>query len=414
MSAYSCEPAQGSERGVGWNLVKEIANHHRVWVLTRPDESRAAIETELARNPIPNLNFIYFTLPFWKDSIRLGQSGAMQLHYYLWQIQAYWVGRRLQRQIGFDIVHHVTFVRYSCPSFLSLLPVPFVWGPVGGAESAPKSFWKGFARKSKLYETARLLWRLVGEVDPFTRMTARNSALVYAATVETQQRLTALGAPEVSILPAIALQEDEIKLLAQYPLDTHLPVRFVSIGRLLHWKGFHLGLEAFAQAKLPHAEYWIVGNGPERQRLEQLAQALGIAEQTKFLGEIPRQQVLQTLGHCRALIHPSLHDSGAAVCLEAMAAGRPIICLDLGGPANQVTEQTGIKVPAHSPEQAIRDLGSAIQQLASDDDLCLRLGHLARERIRCHYSWVARGKQFRLAYKTLAAKSSPKNVPHSA
>jgi hypothetical protein len=79
ISAYSCEPGKGSERGVGWNVVREVSKYHEVWVLTRPDESKEAIEAELARNPFPNLHFVYFTLPFWQDSLRWGQSGAMQL-----------------------------------------------------------------------------------------------------------------------------------------------------------------------------------------------------------------------------------------------------------------------------------------------------------------------------------------------
>ena len=109
MSAYSCEPRLGSERGVGWNVAIEAAKYHQVWVLTRPDESKQAIEAELARHPIANIHFIYFTLPFWQDSLRWGQSGAMQIHYYLWQIQAYFVARKLHREIDFDICHHVTF-----------------------------------------------------------------------------------------------------------------------------------------------------------------------------------------------------------------------------------------------------------------------------------------------------------------
>lgn len=120
ISAYSCEPGRGSEPGVGWNVVREVANYHEVWVLTRPDESGAVIEAELARNPVPNLHFVYFNLPIWSSGWRWGSNGAMQLHYYLWQIQAYFVARRLHREIGFDLVHHVTFVKYSNPSFLSL------------------------------------------------------------------------------------------------------------------------------------------------------------------------------------------------------------------------------------------------------------------------------------------------------
>lgn len=189
ISAYSCEPNQGSERGVGWNVAREIAKYHQVWVLTRPDESKEAIEAELARHPIPNLKFVYFTLPFWQNSLRWGQSGAMQIHYYLWQIQAYFVGRKLHREIGFDVIHHVTFVRYSCPSFLSFLPVAFVWGPVGGGESAPLPFWKDFSPKNKLYEVLRWAWRTIGELDPFTRLTARRSAISYATTEDTAKRV---------------------------------------------------------------------------------------------------------------------------------------------------------------------------------------------------------------------------------
>ena len=47
ISAYSCEPGEGSERGVGWNVAREVARHHKVWVFTRPDESQSAIEAEL-------------------------------------------------------------------------------------------------------------------------------------------------------------------------------------------------------------------------------------------------------------------------------------------------------------------------------------------------------------------------------
>ena len=111
MSAYSCEPGRGSEPGVGWNIVRAVAQHHEVWVLTRPDESGDIIKAELDRHPVPNLHFVYFTLPIWGGGWRWGESGAMQIHYYLWQIQAYFVARQLHQKIGFDAVHHVTFVK---------------------------------------------------------------------------------------------------------------------------------------------------------------------------------------------------------------------------------------------------------------------------------------------------------------
>ena len=404
LSAYSCEPGKGSERGVGWNVAYEIAKHHEVWVLTRPDESREEIEAELKRHPNPNLHFVYFTLPFWQDSLGWGQAGAMQLHYYLWQIQAYFVARTLHREIGFDVAHHVTFVRYSCPSFLSLLSIPFIWGPLGGGESAPLPFWADFSWKNKLYEVARLAWRTVGEFDLFTRVTARRTALAYAATDDTAKRLRCLGVAQMEVFPAIGLLQDEIEHLSRCTqINSSMKCRFISIGRLLHWKGFHLGLRAFAKANLSEAEYWVVGDGPELKRLQTLVQELKIESQVKFWGELPRNSVLQTLNQSSILVHPSLHDSGAGVCLEAMAAGRPILCLDLGGPAAQVTAETGFKVPAENPHQVVEDMAEAMTKMSSNLLLCAQMGRAGQQRAQEFYSWDAKGKQFAKAYEKIAS-----------
>lgn len=401
MSAYSCEPGRGSELGVGWNVVREVANYHEVWVLTRPDESGAAIEAELARNPVPNLHFVYFTLPIWSNGWRWGSHGAMQLHYYLWQIQAYFVARRLHREIGFDLIQHVTFVKYSSPSFLSFLPVPFIWGPVGGGESAPKAFWKDFSLRAKVYETARNIIRRVGEADPFARLTAKRSVLARVTTEDTAERVRKMGSKNVQVFSEAGLPSAEIARLSHYPMPKGSAVKFISMGRLLHWKGFHLGIRAFAQAGLPDAEYWLLGEGPERQSLQALAEDLGIAHQVKFWNKLPRDESLQKLGECVALVHPSLHDSGGWVCLEAMAAGRPVVCLDLGGPAVQVTEETGFKVPAHTPDQAVRDLAGAMTLLAKDPELRVRMGQAGQRLVSKEFSWERKGQSLAELYEEM-------------
>ena len=403
LSAYSCEPGMGSERGVGWNIVREVAKYHEVWVLTRPDESKEAIEAELARNPIPNLHFVYFTLPFWWDSRKWGQSGAMQIHYYLWQIQAYFVARKLHRQIDFDIVHHVTFVKYSSPSFLSLLPIPFVWGPLGGGESAPKPFWQDFDSKARLYEIARSITRRLGELDPFVRYTARKSSAIRATTNDTAERLYHIGADKVEILSQLGLTEAELSELAQYKIPEDTPMRFISIGRLLHWKGFHLGLRAFHQANLPDAEYWIVGDGSQAEKLQLLAQDLGIADRVKFCGPLSRQETLSTLADCHVLVHPSLHDSGGMVCMEAMAAGRPVICLDLGGPAIQVTEETGFKIDAQTPQQAVADMAESMIKLDRDRELVRNMGQVAQQQVSQNFSWSVFGERLNRLYLEVIA-----------
>ncbi|MGI0484467.1 glycosyltransferase family 4 protein [Pantanalinema rosaneae CENA516] len=403
LSAYACEPELGSEEGVGWNMALAIAQYHEVWVLTRTF-SRAAIKTELACHPVPNLHFIYFEPLGWSEDWKNTQ-GSVQIHYYLWQIQAYFVGRTLHQKVNFDIIQHSTYVKYWSPSFLALLPVPFIWGPVGGGEAAPIAFWKDFSFRGKLYEALRLIAQRLGEYDPFTRLTARRSVLALATTKETAERLRLLQVKRLQLVSQLALSVDEITYFAQCHIISEHIVRFMSIGRLIHWKGIHLGLRAFATAGIENAEYWIIGNGSERQRLEQLAKELKISKQVKFLGSISRDKLKPIIEQCHILVHPSLHDSGGQVCAETMAAQRPVICLDLGGPAYQVTQETGIKVAAHTPEQAIQGLAEAMVQLATNPALQTQMGQAGQKRVREYFAWETKSKLFSKIYQDILFQS---------
>ena len=406
ISAYACRPNQGSEPGVGWNVTRELVKHHKVWVITRED-NRPSIEAELAKNPVPGLEFVYYDLPQWARWWYRGQQWGVQFHYYLWQIGIYFLVGQLQGEVGFDLIHHVTYVKYWSPSFLSLLPVPFIWGPVGGGESAPKAFWRDFSWRGRAYETVRDVARWLGERDPFVRMTVKHSILTQSTTQDTAKRLHKIGATNVQIFSETALASEEIARLAQHTLPNNSQVRFISMGRLLHWKGFHLGLRAFAQADLPEdAEFWLLGDGPEKQRLQALAEQLGIAHRVKFWNRLPREETLQKLSECVALVHPSLHDSGGWVCLEAMATGRPVLCLDLGGPAVQITPETGFKVAAHTPEQAVRDLAGAMTRLAQDSQLRIKMGQAGQKRVSATYSWEAKGNSLTQLYEQILAQTA--------
>ena len=101
----------------------------------------------------------------------------------------------------------------------------------------------------------------------------------------------------------------------------------------------------------PNSEYWIVGDGPERQRLEVCARDLDCHRAVWFRGWQSREQVLALLSEVDVLVHPSLHEQFGYVLLEAMVTGRPVICLDVGGPSEVVGEACGFKIPASHPAQ---------------------------------------------------------------
>jgi glycosyltransferase involved in cell wall biosynthesis len=395
ISAYACKPNMGSEPGVGWNTACSLNQHHQVWVLTR-SSNRSEIET-ISEN-YPDLHFIYCDPPWWG---KLWKSTQLP-HYYFWQLGAYRVAKQLHQIHQFDVVHHVTYVRYSTPSFLSLLPIPFIWGPVGGGEMAPYAFWNDFSVRGKTYEILRRLAHWLGEKDPFTRLTARRSALIRATTKETAQKLQNMASKPIEIISESGLTCAEINQLGQFSQPSESPFRLISMARLLHWKGLHLGIKAFAQADLPKdSEYWILGTGPELNRLKTLTLRHKVAHRVRFLGQLTRSETLTKLSQCHVLVHPSLHDSGGWVCLESMAACRPVICLNTGGPGIQVTNDTGIKIDPQSPEQAIRDMAVAMKRLAENPDLCRKLGQAGQKRVKTDFSWEMKERQLTKLYRKL-------------
>ena len=397
ISAYACEPGKGSEPAVGWNVIVEAARRHDVWAITR-ENNRSAIDAELGQNPIPSLHMVYYDLPHWSCWWKRGSRGV-RVYYYLWQIGVFLVVRRLFRTIRFDLTHHVTFVKYWVPSLLSLFPVPFLWGPVGGGDSAPRSFLLDSGWRGTLYETLRSLARWLGEKDPLVLATARRSVLAVAATEETARRLRVIGARNVEVSSQAGLNVAERSLLDSLDLpNAGEPLRLVSLGNLLHLKGYHLALRAFAAAQLPSSEYWLVGDGPYRAYLQRLARSLAIEDRVKFWGALPRTEALLRLGRCHILLHPSLHDSGGWVCLEAMAAGKPVICLDLGGPGALVTDETGFKIPAHDPRQAVKDIARAIAALVNDSQMRARMGQAGKDRVASEYAWERKGESLSALY----------------
>jgi glycosyltransferase involved in cell wall biosynthesis len=415
VSAYACEPNKGSEPGVGWNIANAIAQEHDVWVLTTATHQRgieAELTAELAQGVTSKLHWIYLDPLGWVYDWETGGKGIqwdVHLHHYLWQIAAYFKVKTLHETIGFDVIHHATYGRYSAPSFLSFLPMPFIWGPVGGGESAPLSFWKDFNFKGKLYEFLRQVARFSGELDPFVHLTAKNCAIGLACTPETAERMKAIGVKrlewvsgQTGISAAELAQFEQLKASVNPGDQTvaNRPVRFLSLGRLIHWKGFHLGVRAFIEANLPNAEYWIAGTGAEEARLQDIVAMAGWGDRIKFLGALPRTEALQVMAQCDVLVHPSLHDFSPTVCLEAMAAGLPVICLDLGGPSKQITDDTGIRVAATNPIETVTGLAQAMNTL-QDKELRSSMGTAGQRRVRESYLWETRGKDYSALYRSL-------------
>lgn len=428
-SAFSCCPGHGSEPGVGWNTVEQLAKEHEVWVLvdvnwrTRVEEALQAMdtaqrstltpsphpgggegggdgrrETSSGSSHHPNLHFEFVGIPLLSAlAERLPGNGAVWwIYYYLWQFAALLNAWRLHQRIGFDVCQHLTFVKYNTPSLLHLLGIPFIFGPVGGAEKAPLSFFKEFGWKTWLMEAARVGLIKAARFDPLLRWCVRRSAQCLGVTEDTAAELRKLGAKSVEVLPAVALSDVEIAQITSAKSEGQRAqndgLTLLYVGRLIPWKGVHLGLRALAECEDKTLRYRIIGDGSLRIWLEAEAQRLGIANRVEFCGALPRDEVLQAYAQADGFLYPSLHDSGGNAIVEAMCAGLPILCLDCGGPGWIVSEGCGWKVPADSPAEAVPAMSLALNKFARDGEGRMARGRDAQQRCHIAFRWERRAR----------------------
>jgi glycosyltransferase involved in cell wall biosynthesis len=392
-SAYACEPGHGSEPGIGWNVVTALSDWHEVWVLTR-ENNRQSIDRALSQNPRPSLHFVYFDLParlrWWK---RRGRG--IRTYYRLWQHGALNVATQLNERVGFDVAQHVTFGQYWSPSFLSQMSVPYVWGPVGGAEVFPRSLYSGTSPRSVLASEIRRGFPIWAERFPKVKQTARRSAIALAATPESAGRIRSMGARRVEVLSAVGLNREDIASIDQAAIrrQDSGPVRFLTVTRLIGTKGVELGIRAFLSASIAGATYDIVGDGPDRRRLERLVRKAGATDRVRFHGWLARETTLREYASADALVHLSPAESGGFVCLEAMAAGMPVIYLAAGGPSVVVPDGAGIGIQLGETETVVKRVAEAMSCLSEDPSLRGRLARQGRRHAISDGLWTARASR---------------------
>ena len=122
------------------------------------------------------------------------------------------------------------------------------------------------------------------------------------------------------------------------------------------------------------------------------------SSKVKFTGALPREQLMSDMADSDVFLFPSLRDGGGTVVIEAMAAGKPVICLDNGGPGMHINEECGIKITPESPQQAVFDIANALEELYENAERRAELGKSARKRAEELYLWDKLGDRLRDIY----------------
>jgi glycosyltransferase involved in cell wall biosynthesis len=182
----------------------------------------------------------------------------------------------------------------------------------------------------------------------------------------------------------------------------------ISIGRLEKMKKFDLLIKALIciNKKYPNVSLIIVGEGSQRDSLNNLVKINGLTEKIKFLGY--QKEIWQFLALANIFILTSEYEGGPLVVLEAMAMGLPIVTTDVGNCRDMVidkTEECGIVCPVGN----VGTISEAVMTLIENREQREKMGNIARRRIEMKYSASKEMAFYNGLFDSLFTKS---NISH--
>lgn len=391
LSAYACEPNKGSEPGVGWHWAMELSQRDFVvHVITRLNNAPVINHYfETSQQPT-NLTFHYVDLPKWLSWWKKRGRG-IRTYYFLWQIFALFFAKNLHKQQKFSLVHHVSFVSIRQPSFMGLLGIPFIFGPVGGGDRWPLNCLKGTGFKNICYEISRELLNFLVKFDPFMLLTFETASIIYVTSAQTKQLIPKRFKSKSYIEFGIFSSASFCRAGTKHESD------LLYVGRFVPLKGLINFLEAMKEVKKfkPTVSLTLIGEGPLETTMRSFVQEYDLGENITFVPWLKQSILNDYYKRHKLFVLPSFRDSGGMVIFEAMSYQLPIICLDSGGPARILQQGGGITIPVTNNHQIIADLAATIIENLADER---RLVSYQREcsKVLQHFSFQERFKSFRI------------------
>lgn len=387
LSAYSVNPYNGSEDGIGWNWVVQLDRHYkpgdRIILLTKRFNEKDT-RRGLKEFNIKHVELAITDVPMCLNWFREKHSTFHHMYYILWQHWAWlWVKKS---GIKFDVIHHVTMNDYRIPSKMyKAKNSKVIWGPVGGAQVTPKALM--CYEKSRLTSKFRELINKSCSWNPFYKNAIKKYDKIYCINKETKQQIEQILDKEIELLPELALR-DEYKNLPIIQRHNKV-VTVVFVGRLIGKKGIAFLIDALAL--MPKDFDWklqIFGDGNDRKTIENQIRQSRIASKVTLMGNRTMSQISEAFMNADIFVLPSLRETSGNVLVEAMSHAVPIVGFDTSFCSQLKDLDCGIFINTEQPLNNIKeDFCNAVMKLGQDSQLRYEKGINGYNWVNTELTW---------------------------
>lgn len=381
INAYAVSPSWGSEQGMGWNWIINIAKYCEVYVITegewKKDIEKTLIEASEGKNndiTPDQASHIHFYYNPVNEKIRkmCWNQGDWRFYWYYkkWQQKTLDIAKHICSKNKIDIIHQLNMVGFREPGYLwKIKNIPFVWGPVGGMEKIPINY---LNEDSYILRIKSLIKNLINKLQLKysirVQSAIKNSQIILAATKGSYLNLKNYNPKSIVLINETGCQINQCK--HSYNINKQ-SFDIIWVGRFYYSKQLNVALRTMNELKnQPNIKLHIVGSGSlqDINKYHKLAEDLNL-NNVFWYGNIEHNKVQAMMQKADLFFFTSIKDATSSVILEAISNGLPILCYDICGFGPIVDKSIGRKIQLSSPRKSITEFSQIIRNLESDRKL---------------------------------------------
>lgn len=378
VSAYAISPYRGSEYGVAWNFVSRLRQTYDLTVLYGTSGDGMGCKSDMERyfdeQGTDGVEYVFvspsvFVRFFDWLNIHV-HSVFFAFSYALWQRQVLKVAKRLCSRTEYSLIHQLNTIGFRQPGWLWILGKPFVWGPVGGASNLNPIFY-GILGVSQTIRNKIRDWSNIFFLRHSKKLraaVAASSDIFCATEADARKFLQYFGRT------CAVIRENAISEPVKVWRPTKFPLRIVWVGRIDEGKALSLLIKALSEIRNDSGYCVdIVGDGPLRVNMEQLAVDLGVSNRIVWHGLVDRGRARQIMNNADIHILTSIMDSNPTVIFEAFEACVPSIVFKQFGMAEIISDDVGFVIDVTTLKEMQNDLSHCITDCLNDPRVVDRL-----------------------------------------
>ena len=425
INAYACSPGMGSEPGMAWNWVKNLAKFCELYIITE-GEFREKIEAVVPTlEQEGNMHFYYNPV---SDEIRkmCWNQGDWRFYKYYrqWQWKTYLMAKDICEKERIDVLHQLNMIGFREPGYLWRLSkengVPFVWGPVDAKDKFPVAYLDGAGMKTKLFMRLKnfltgIQLRYSGRV----RAAAHQASVIFSASSNSQRsfkKYMGIDSPLLNETGCYMEESPLMEMMEKKETDGNMSVSSLEaknktgketfdilwVGKMDFRKQLALALKALAECGNSKMRLHIVGGG-HAEPYQELATQLGIAELCVWHGAVSHEEVQKLMQESDVFFFTSVAEGTPHVVLESIGNHLPVVCFDTCGQGDSVNDSVGRKIALSHPSQSAHDFARILNELEGNRVLLKHLSANCKQR-QMELSWEVKARKVVEEYERIIGK----------